>query len=103
MCYIFIETRGFKAKKQSSHSQEGNLDVTFRWHLNLKDLCDLEGRTKVREKEVMQVAAASAILAPTDRNSQKGVMELLEAAAADGEGLQHRGRCCLKPRAYTRV
>lgn len=37
----------------------------------------------------MYVAAVSAILAPTCRNSQKGVKKLLEAAAADEEGLQH--------------
>ena len=34
------------------------------------------------------LAAVSAILAPTSRNSQKGVMKLPVAAAADEEGRQ---------------
>lgn len=38
----------------------------------------------------MRIAAVSAILAPACRNSQKGIKKLLEAVAADEEGLQHR-------------
>ena len=37
----------------------------------------------------MQTATVSAILDPTCRNSQKGIMELLVAVAADEERLQH--------------
>lgn len=36
----------------------------------------------------MQIAALSAIPAPMNKNSQKGVKKLLMAAAADEEGLQ---------------
>lgn len=41
-------------------------------------------------KRGMRIAALSASLAPTCRNSQKGVKKLLMAAAADEEGLQRR-------------
>lgn len=37
----------------------------------------------------MQIAAVSTILAPTCRNSQKGVKKLHMAVAANGKGLQH--------------
>lgn len=61
----------------------------------------------------MRIAAVSAILAPACRNSQKGIKKLLEAAAADEEGLQHRDITirhhlrfsanghCARPHAYT--
>ncbi len=47
-----------------------------------------KGRSRKRE-EVMRIAAVSATLAPTCRNSQKGVKKLLVAAAAYEKGLQH--------------
>lgn len=58
----------------------------------------------------MRIAAVSAILAPACRNSQKGIKKLLEAVAADEEGLQHRDVTilgsqanghCARPHAYT--
>lgn len=44
-------------------------------------------------KKVMQLAAVSASLAPRCRNSQKGINKLLEAVAADEEGLS--ALCCV--------
>lgn len=41
------------------------------------------------KRKMTWLAAASALLAPMCRNSQKGVKKLLMAAAADKEGLQH--------------
>lgn len=44
-------------------------------------------RTKVQKKG-QEAAALSAILVPKWRNSQRGVRKLLEAVAANEEGLQ---------------
>lgn len=48
--------------------------------------CKLEKPTQKMREEVMWIAAVSAVLAPTCRNSQKGVKKLLVAVAADEEG-----------------
>lgn len=52
---------------------------------------DYSGRVGAgKGEDVMQPAASSTLLAPTCRNSQKGIKELLRAAAAaDEDGLQH--------------
>lgn len=51
------------------------------WHTSLGDRCE-RAEEAGRGEEVMQIAAESANLAPTCRNSQKGVKKLLVAAAA---------------------